>query len=84
MAASDVLAGSKKPTGTGTKVSGYVDTPVPKKCATCEYLVNGTLCKNSQVLKDPEIPTAKRSRLKKVSAEDGCCSFWEPKEASRD
>lgn len=83
MSAKDVLSGEEKkessrPIGTGTKVAGYVDTPVPKKCGTCEYLINGNLCKNARVLKDPQVPFAKRSKLKKVNAENGCCSFWEP------
>ena len=87
MAAKDILAGSdnerketKKPVGTGTKVSGYVESPVAKKCGTCEYLVNGNLCNNKVVLRDPQVPFARRSKLKRVDAEDGCCSFWEPKE----
>lgn len=70
--------------GSGTKVSGYVDIPVDKKCGTCEYLHNGSLCTQKNVLKDPEVPFAARSKFKKVSAENGCCSFWEAKEEPQD
>ena len=83
MPAKDALGSSaekkeaKKQRGSGTKISGYVDTPVAKKCGTCEYLHNGTLCTQKNVLKDPEVPFAARSKFKKVSAENGCCSFWE-------
>jgi hypothetical protein len=81
MAAKDALAGGntpKKPQGSGTKVSGYVESPVPKKCGTCVYLHNGSLCVQKTVLKDTEVPFARRSKFKKVDAETGCCDFWQP------
>ena len=62
-----------------TKVSGYVDTPIAKKCGTCEYLSHDrTQCDNKVVAKDTEVKTGKNG-LKNVSAENGCCNEWEPK-----
>jgi hypothetical protein len=61
-----------------TRVSGYVDTPTPKKCGTCKYLEGNSLCGNMVVRKDPQVPTCKQSGLKKVSAANGCCNYWEP------
>lgn len=68
---------AKKATGSGTKVSGYVDTPVPKKCGSCEYRVGKNLCRQATVKKDPMVKTDKRTGLKIVDFQDGCCSFWE-------
>jgi len=69
---------SKKPQGTGTKVSGYVESPIEKKCGTCTFLYNETLCTQKNVLLDKEVPFARRSKLKKVDAENGCCNYWSP------
>lgn len=71
---------SKALKASGSTVSGYVESPVAKKCGTCEYLVNGDLCKNKVVAKDPKVKTDKASGLKTVCPEDGCCNEWEPKE----
>lgn len=61
-----------------TKVSGYVNTAIPKKCGTCHYLShNHTECSNKIVNKDPEVPNG--PTFKKVSAENGCCNEWEPR-----
>lgn len=62
--------------GSGTQVSGYVESPVAKSCGTCEYLVKGKFCKQETVLKDPEVPEGDNG-LKMVNPKDGCCSFWE-------
>ena len=79
MAAKDALGGKpqKKSQVVATKVSGYVDTPVPKKCGTCVFLHNKSLCTNKTVMQDPEVPSARRSKFKKVDAEDGCCNEWQ-------
>lgn len=62
-----------------TKVSGYVDTSIPKKCGTCEYLSHDrTECNNKIVCRDPELKSA-GDGLKKVSAENGCCNEWSPR-----
>jgi hypothetical protein len=79
VSAKDVLAGkSRKKHGSGTPVSGYVDTPERKACATCEYLVKGHLCKQKVVQTDKKVKTDPVSGLKIVSPENGCCSYWEP------
>lgn len=86
MKAKEVLSGkkeaaeAKKVTGTGTRVSGYVDDPTPKRCNTCEYFKSPGLCKNARVLKDKEVKTDKKSGLKIVDPVNGCCSFWEPED----
>lgn len=77
MPAKSILAGDGKGHGSGTKVSGYVVSPVPKKCGTCRFLHNSTLCTQKDVLKDPQVPFARRSKFKQVDAEDGCCDYWQ-------
>jgi len=66
-----------------TKVSGYVDTPIPKKCGTCEYLVDGKYCRNSTVRTDPQVKTDSSTGRKLVSAADGCCNEWNPGKRGR-
>lgn len=73
---------SPKPQTKATKVSGYVNIPIPKKCATCEYLVNNALCKNKIVMTDKQVPFANRSKLKRVDPENGCCNLWTPGETT--
>ncbi len=68
--------GSGVPVGSGTEVSGYVESPVEKRCGTCEYLEGGKFCNQETVLKDPEVPDGSNG-LKMVNPKDGCCSFWE-------
>lgn len=58
-----------------TKVAGYVQTPIAKKCGTCEYFSKG-LCKNSIVARDKQVPTDKDG-MKMVDGENGCCNQWE-------
>lgn len=65
-----------------TEKTGYVETPIPKKCATCEYS-QGELCLNDEVQEDDEVPTDKKTGYKLIDAEDGCCDEWEPKEEKK-
>jgi len=83
MSAKDAMSESaeaKRPRGSGTRVSGYVEDPTPKKCGTCEYLVKGRLCNNKTVLTDKQVKKDPKSKLKVVDPTIGCCDFWEPKE----
>jgi hypothetical protein len=66
----------RAPAGSGTEVSGYIESPVEKRCGTCEYLMGDTLCQQERVLDDPEVPDGEKG-LKLVDAKNGCCSFWE-------
>jgi len=68
---------AKKATGSGTKVAGYVDTPVLKQCRFCEYFVGKNLCRQKTMLKDKQVKTDARTKLKIVDPVNGCCSFWE-------
>ncbi len=70
-------AETKKPSGSGTSVSGYIDDPKPKRCNTCEYFKKPNLCTNKVVMKDPKVKTAKDSKFKIVAPVTGCCSYWE-------
>lgn len=83
MAAKDILGeeSEKTPQWFGTKVSGYTEVPVEKRCGTCEYLVKGKLCNHKIVLTDKKVKTDKKSGLKMVDPVDGCCTYWEPEEA---
>ena len=82
MRAKSILGGDKPASapkqaiGSGTKISGYVESPQAKKCGTCEYRKGKNLCRQSTVLKDSAVPTDKKTGLKIVSFEDGCCDFW--------
>src|SRR5215471_21424 len=69
-------ADSDQAVGSGTKVSGYIESPVEKRCGTCEYLVGGRFCRQQTVLDDPEVPDGEEG-MKLVDAKNGCCSFWE-------
>ena len=71
--------GSGAAAGSGTEVSGYVESPVEKRCGTCEYLENGKFCNQETVLKDPEVQNSSNG-LKIVDPKNGCCSFWEADE----
>lgn len=75
MAAKDVLSNAK---GVGTKLAEYA-TGGPFSCSRCEYFkANGSkgLCNQKVVLKDPQVPTDKKSGLKIVSP-TGCCRYVE-------
>jgi len=67
----------KRSAGSGTKVSGYIESPVAKKCSTCEYYPQKDRCNNKIVGKDPKVKTDESSGLKIVSGQNGCCSYWE-------
>jgi hypothetical protein len=61
-----------------TKVSGYVDTPIAKKCGTCKHLsADRKHCNQAVVLHDPEIKTDPATKTKLVCADNGCCNEWE-------
>lgn len=81
MPAKDVLSKpeKKKVHGSGTSVSGYIESPVAKKCGTCEYIKQDRLCNQKTVLKDKQIKTDIKSGLKIVNPQTGCCDFWEAK-----
>lgn len=68
--------GGHQPNPKATKVSGYVDTPIPKKCGTCEYLVKQTLCRQHRVQRDTQMLTDKLTGFKIVDAQNGCCNYW--------
>lgn len=63
-----------------TKVSGYVDTPIAKKCGTCKHLSDDRKhCDQKVVMHDPEVKTDPKTKTKEVCADNGCCNEWEPK-----
>jgi len=63
-----------------TKGVGYVETPTPKKCGTCIFLVKGNLCNNREARQDKQMRTDPKTLFKIVDAETGCCNEWqEPK-----
>jgi hypothetical protein len=72
------------PHGDGTKVAEYIETPVEKRCGTCEYLVGKNLCRQKVVLKDKEIKTDTKTGLKIIDPKDGCCRFWEEPDKDED
>ena len=79
MAAKDVLAGEAG--AAGTKVAEYA-TQGPYHCGDCIWAVRKDvpekgkgLCKEPHVLKDPQVPAARRSKLKVVDLIHGCCRF---------
>jgi hypothetical protein len=78
MAAKDVLAGQAR--GQGTKVAEYSEAG-PFHCKDCTYLktpgpdaAHG-LCNQKVMLKDPQVKTDAKSKLKIVNIEHGCCRF---------
>jgi hypothetical protein len=66
--------------GRGTRVSGYVESDVPRSCGTCEYLSKGTLCRKRTVLRDPQLQTDANTGLKIVDPVFGCCNLWHQSE----
>jgi hypothetical protein len=89
MAAKEILAGEKSPKkgagysdhGMGTKVSEY-SARGPFHCEDCTFAVRKDvpekgkgLCNEPHVLKDPQVPAARRSKLKVIDLEHGCCRF---------
>lgn len=62
-----------------TRVAGYVDTPIAKKCGTCQHLSDDRKhCNQSTVMQDPQIKTDPVTKTKIVCAQNGCCNEWEP------
>lgn len=85
MSARDILSKkekteAKRATGSGTRVSGYIEDPAEKRCGTCEYFEKPNLCDNERVGRDSQVKTDKKTGLKIVNAKIGCCSFWESAE----
>lgn len=75
----DALGGTDK--GAGTKVAEYSEQG-PYHCGDCTWAVRKDvpekgkgLCAEPHVLKDPQIPAARRSKLKIVDLIHGCCRF---------
>jgi hypothetical protein len=63
-----------------TKVSGYVDTPIPKKCGTCKHISDDRKhCDQKTVMQDSQIKTDPATKTKIVCAQNGCCNEWQPK-----
>jgi len=81
--AKEILGGKHIPNPRETRVSGYIETPVPKACQYCEYFSKGTLCNNRIVLRDTQIPKDSVSGLKIVNGPDGCCNEFEASDESR-
>ena len=71
---------AKRPSGSGTRVSGYVDWSTPKECRRCSYFEGKNLCNNKVVARDPQVPKDEKSGLKKVDPVNGCCSWFEPED----
>jgi hypothetical protein len=63
--------------GAATAVSGYVESKIDKECETCRSFSEPNFCKHKIVLKDPKVKTDKKSGLKIVNPEYGCCNFWQ-------
>ena len=79
----DPLGKSGKPAGDGegTKISEYAEQG-PYHCGDCVWVSRRDvpkegqgLCKEPHVLKDPQVPAARRSKLKVVDLIHGCCRF---------
>jgi hypothetical protein len=86
MAAKDVLGAGDAAKGIGTKVSEYSEGG-PFHCGNCVFAIRKDvpkegqgLCNEPHVLKDPQVPTARRSKLKVVDLKNGCCRFVRPPE----
>lgn len=71
-------AETKKPSGSGTSVSGYMVSTKPFRCNQCEYFTGKNLCTNKKVAKDKQVKTDAKSGLKIIDPIHGCCSYYEP------
>lgn len=67
--------------GMGTRVSEYSEQG-PFHCEDCTFAIRKDvpekgqgLCNEPHVLKDPQIKAARRSKLKVINLEHGCCRF---------
>jgi len=74
--AKEILGGKHIPNPRETRISGYVESLVPRSCGSCRFLEKGTLCDNRTVLRDSQIPKDKNSGLKVVDPVYGCCNLW--------
>lgn len=87
MAARDVLgADSGYSKGIGTKVAEYSEEG-PFHCEDCVFAIRRDvpkegqgLCNEPHMAKDPQVPTARRSKLKVVDLKKGCCRYVRPPE----
>lgn len=62
-----------------TKLSGYVDTPILKKCGTCKHISGDRKhCNEPLVMKDPQMKADPKTGLKLVDPMNGCCNQWNP------
>jgi len=62
--------------GDGTRASEYIESKYPRECGACEYFQKPNLCGHKVVMTDKQIKTDKKTGLKIVDAEYGCCRFW--------
>jgi hypothetical protein len=74
--AKSVMTSSPKPKGDGTKVSEYIESKFARECEHCEYFQKPNLCGHKVVMTDQEVKTDKKTGLKIVDPEYGCCRFW--------
>src|SRR5580692_7696697 len=91
MAAKDILGSGegspKKDSGyseskpMGTKVSNYSNQG-PFHCGDCVWVAKRDVpsegkgfCREPHVLKDPQVPAARRSKLKIIDLKHGCCTY---------
>ena len=72
------VMGADKVKGEGTRVSEYVESKFPRECHSCEYFQDPNLCGHKVVMADKQIKTDKKTGLKIVDPEYGCCRFWCP------
>lgn len=81
--AKDILGGHVPNPGSGTRASGYIETPVPRACKYCKYIKKGTLCSKPAVQKDTQIQTDVVSGLKIIDPDNGCCNYFEVSDDAR-
>jgi hypothetical protein len=81
--AKEILGGKHIPAPKETKVSGYIESDVPRACGSCEYLEKGRLCRQRYVLRDSQIPYDKDTNLKIVDPVFGCCDYWQASDEAK-
>ena len=70
------VLGGQSSHGEGTRVSEYIESKYPRECEHCEFFQNPNLCGHKVVMTDKQIKTDKKTGLKIVDPEYGCCRFW--------
>jgi hypothetical protein len=64
--------------GIPTKASGYIETPIIKKCGTCKHLTGNRMnCDDKTINQDPQLKTDPKTKLKIVNPVKGFCPMWE-------